>query len=189
LIGTRYAITAAHCFGKKHKDFPVEIDGTRHQVINTIRNPCFGNNEEPIESDIAIIELDSDSTATPAPVFQSVGAGRGDEIGQEMHVLGWGGSGPIGTVNQKNAEEGIFHAGRNTVYDIWNGMIKYRMRAPGDGALDLEAMGWDGDSGGPAFIEVGGELHVAGVNSYGDCCSYGNFDFYTRLGGVAYEWI
>jgi len=90
LIGTRYAITAAHCFNRNHRDFPVEIGGTRHNVIKTIRNPCFGNNEEPIESDIAIIELDSDSTVTAAPVFQSVGAGRGDEIGQEMHVLGWG---------------------------------------------------------------------------------------------------
>lgn len=68
-------------------------------------------------------------------------------------------------------------------------MIKYKMRAPGDGALPLEAMAWDGDSGGPAFIEVDGDLHIAGVNSYGDCCSYGDFDYYTRLGGAAYEWI
>jgi len=103
LVGTRYAISAAHCFNRSHRDFPVEIGGKRHQVINTIRNPCYGKNEEPIEADIAIIELDSDSIVEPATVFQS-GPGQGDEIGQEMHVLGWGGSGPIGTVNGKNAE-------------------------------------------------------------------------------------
>ena len=50
-------------------------------------------------------------------------------------------------------------------------------------------MAWDGDSGGPAFIEVGGELQIAGVNSFGFCCQYDNMDYYTRLGGVSYDWI
>ena len=63
------------------------------------------------------------------------------------------------------------------------------MSAPDDGALPLEAMAWDGDSGGPAFIEVGGTLKIAGVNSFGFCCEYDNTDYYTRLGGISYDWI
>ena len=58
--------------------------------------------------------------------------------------------------------------------------------------MPLEAIAWDGDSGGPALIEVDsetGELQIAGVNSNGDCCTYGDEDEYTRLGGIAYDWI
>lgn len=39
------------------------------------------------------------------------------------------------------------------------------------------------------FIDVDGELQIDGVNSFGDCCNYGDRDYYVRLGGVAYDWI
>ena len=64
-----------------------------------------------------------------------------------------------------------------------------------DGGLALEAIGYDGDSGGPAFIEVNGKLQIAGINSFGDCdppekCPYGSKDYFVRLGSEpAYSWI
>ena len=54
----------------------------------------------------------------------------------------------------------------------------------------MEALAWLGDSGGPALIDVSGTYYVAGVNSNGDCCRWGDEDEYTRLGSVkALEWI
>ena len=43
-------------------------------------------------------------------------------------------------------------------------------------ALDNEALGWGGDSGGPAFITRNGETKIVGVNSGGGCCDYGSVD-------------
>ena len=40
-------------------------------------------------------------------------------------------------------------------------MIQYEFNSPNDGALDLEALAWSGDSGGPTFING----QIAGVNS------------------------
>ena len=68
-------------------------------------------------------------------------------------------------------------------------MLVYTMDRDRDGGLPLEAIAWSGDSGGPAFIERSGDYYIAGINSSGDCCSYGDQDEYTRLGGFAYNWI
>lgn len=54
---------------------------------------------------------------------------------------------------------------------------------PGPG-LPLEAMTGSGDSGGPLFIRVKGELHLAGVNSgngVNQDCGYGSVDEFTRV--------
>ena len=51
-------------------------------------------------------------------------------------------------------------------------------------------MSWAGDSGGPALgRDKDGKYRVMGVNSTGDCCHYGSYDNYARLGDVALEWI
>ena len=56
--------------------------------------------------------------------------------------------------------------------------------------LDMEAMSWSGDSGGPALIkDKKGNWKIAGVNNSGECCGYGSKDNYARLGDVALEWI
>ena len=190
LIGPNHAISAAHCFDTSTDEFTVGIGGVEHTVTEVILNPCYNfKSEEPLSSDIAILVLEEASAVTPAQVFKSATPESEDEVGEEIHVLGWGQSGNIGTVNTSNAVVGTFHAGRNIVHDIWNGMVTYTMTSQADGGLPLEAMAWDGDSGGPAFIEVGGELQIAGVNSFGFCCQYDNTDYYTRLGGVSYDWI
>ena len=190
LIGPKHAISAAHCFDSSTDEFQVEIGGVMHTVEEVIPNPCYNfNSEEPLSSDIAIMVLKTESAVTPAQVFKSSTPEAEDEVGKEIHVLGWGQSGAIGEVNNSNAVIGTFHAGRNIVHDIWNGMVTYTMTSPDEGALPLEAMAWDGDSGGPAFIEVDSELQIAGVNSFGFCCQYDNTDYYTRLGGVSYQWI
>jgi len=50
--------------------------------------------------------------------------------------------------------------------------------------LPTEGLGWSGDSGGPAFIDN----KIAGVNSGGDCCNYGNEDQFKRLQD-SFDWL
>jgi len=40
--------------------------------------------------------------------------------------------------------------------EIEDNMLIYTMDRERNGGLDLEAIAWSGDSGGPALIEVGG---------------------------------
>ena len=63
------------------------------------------------------------------------------------------------------------------------------MDRPEDGGLELEAMGYFGDSGSGALIERDGQLHVAGVYSNTEGAFWGSSHFYTRVGGYHAEWI
>jgi len=57
-----------------------------------------------------------------------------------------------------------------------SGTLDYTFNSPKNGGLPHEGLGGSGDSGGPAFIEKNGKLHIAGANSGGDCCKYGSTD-------------
>ena len=133
-----------------------------------------------------IFELADESTVTPATIYKATDE---SEVGERIEIMGWGAYGPEGRRPQIYGE---FHAGENRVEDIWNGMLMYKLSDPADadsGALEKEVLAYDGDSGSPAFIDVNGEQQIAGLNSFGECCNYGHRDFYTRLGGVSYDWI
>ena len=72
--------------------------------------------------------------------------------------MGWGGARPFGTGLPNENEYGVFHVGENEVKRTDNNMLIYSFDRQSEGALPLEAIAVDGDSGGPAFIDVGGEL-------------------------------
>ena len=44
----------------------------------------------------------------------------------------------------------------NEFEEIEDNTLVYYLNSGSDGGLDLEAIGWAGDSGGPAFIDVDG---------------------------------
>jgi len=69
-------------------------------------------------------------------------------------------------------------------------MVQYKFDTLTSGEiLDMEAMSWSGDSGGPMLIADGSSWKIAGVNSSGECCNYGSVDEYARLGKGALQWI
>ena len=103
--------------------------------------------------------------------------------------MGWGGARPLETGFPDANDFGVFHAGENEVEFIEENMLWYSFDEQIEGALPLEALAFDGDDGGPAFIDVGGDLQIAGVASNGGCCNFGDTGEYTRLGGAAYDWI
>lgn len=77
----------------------------------------------------------------------------GDMTDKNFTLVGWGGSGPIGSYD---FQYGIFHAGQNTVNAINDNMLIYTMDRESDGGLPLEAIGYSGDSGSAALVDVNG---------------------------------
>jgi len=79
-----------------------------------------------------------------------------------------------------------------------NHWLKVEFESPDeDGVTALEGVGAAGDSGGPAFIEVDGEMLIAGLNSWGDpppgggnndIGKYGGIDASTRVSSYL-KWI
>ena len=88
---------------------------------------------------------------------------------------------------------GKLRRGRNIFTGTPKNTLEYAFDAPpeeGGSALELEAISWSGDSGGPAFIVEDGVRYIAGVNSGGDCCNYGQMDKYARLSSAGSKaWI
>ena len=70
-------------------------------------------------------------------------------------------------------------------------MLIYTMDRESEGGLRLEGIGNSGDSGGPALIRNpdNGRWNIGGVKSNGQGPFYGSENEYTRLGGIAYDWI
>ena len=198
MISPTMALTAAHCvFESENRGDPnltVRLNnGQRYGIKEFRTNDCwdFGSSG-PFSADIAIMVLDR-------PIQGAV-AGRdyvetwnaetmGDVEGKTFILAGWGASGEIredGTENHLVYE--IFHRGYNTVDQIRDNMLVYDFDRP-DQAHDLEAMGHFGDSGSGAYIDIGGELRIAGVKSNGQDAFYGSRHEYTRVGGINLPWI
>lgn len=209
LITAQHAVTAAHCFeGGEWEAFDVEISGATFTVEAVHNNPCFDyDNDGPDGHDIAVIRLDRALTdamdVAPYPIYTA-----GDEVGKRIQIMGWGDTGEAGDTfaEYDDDDEGCndgsnpdcvttdrtFRLGENIVIDTDDGVLHYRFDNPssaGSTALDLEAMAWSGDSGGPALItDDDGTVFIAGTNSAGDCCDYGSVDGYKRTGDH-FEWI
>ena len=198
MISPTMALTAAHCVTAQENrgdpDLTVRLNnGQRYGIKEFRTNDCwdFGSSG-PFSADIAIMVLDR-------PIQGAV-AGRdyvetwnaetmGDVEGKTFILAGWGASGEIredGTENHLVYE--IFHRGYNTVDQIRDNMLVYDFDRP-DQAHALEAMGHFGDSGSGAYIDIGGELRIAGVKSNGQDAFYGSQHEYTRVGGINLPWI
>ena len=91
VIGTRFAITAAHC-NEPALTLPltVTIDGSDYKVVEIRQNNCFinENDEENNNADIAILVFDSDITGTPYEVYWAFQDGY--EVNKEIEIMGWG---------------------------------------------------------------------------------------------------
>ena len=178
LITPVYAVTAAHCFDDIRVPFTATIGGVQHRVSTFLKNPCFNfENDGPNGMDLALIKLDTPSSQPPLSIYRF-----NDEVGKTITLVGWGDLCVAGNHHPSKCRGGNrFRVGKNVINGISENTLQYSLDRTSHGGLDLEAIGWSGDSGGPALIERGGKLFVAGVNSGGDCCSYGSVDEFCRL--------
>lgn len=162
LISPRHVLTAGHCAamegGEKFADTDgrVRINGQLFSTSRIVLHPNFNEillGDEGIV-DAAIFELDTPvDGVTPSPLFREP-----PRVGTPLLLAGFGITSYSG--KQKFPPPGSIVSGTTVLERITSTTLEWTFeRDESDTA--------PGDSGGPAFIDVGGVLAVAGITSLG----------------------
>ena len=186
LVASDWVLTAAHVarglspFGQE-----VEVSGHRGVIAQVVFHPLSNRlpGQAP-EVDAALVQLRGPlDHVTPASLYV-----QGDEVGQRVHVAGYGDFGLAGDAEMGPAN-GVCRVVSNRVDHLRGNYLAITFD-DGDGATELEGTGAPGDSGGPLFIERDGVRFVAGISSFstGPPRAYGSVDHYTRVSNIA-DWI
>lgn len=186
LIAPKWAITAAHCTVlinlESEQPHEVLINKSFHAVKSIYIHPEFGRVQgirsedgtlidvimEPknMSYDVALIEMaQSVEGINPIELYTS-----SDEINQKILLLGWGdfANGKIGTVRDEPVNDGQFRKAHNLIEGIEDNYLAFSFDSPSSSrVLELEGVNGPGDSGGPALIQKGRKLFIAGVSSRG----------------------
>ena len=197
LIGPWYVLTAGHC--------ATNIEGGTFTLHLSDGPHVYGLEERVIHpmADIAVIRLSADTGLPGYGLYDAT-----DESGKEGILLGYGMSGVgdnVGPGGDPNYPRGINRYGYNRIDSIYADLqgvkhLQMDFDPPGStgvfGTLgaDREVMFADGDSGGPTFIESGGELLIAGIhvslpfNDPNHWPEYGDIGHDVRVSSYTY-WI
>jgi secreted trypsin-like serine protease len=189
LIAPNWVATAAHCVDMPPFEVLVGVDdlnetGTRIKVKNVYVHPGYYNSTGLFVADIALLELETNASQTPIPLYE----GTGDLEGVTSTVIGWGAMDPDGSNYAHDlmqvAVPIVSQQACNTAYD---GIISdYEVCAGYDGG---EKDSCAGDSGGPLMIQEDGVWKLAGIVSWGEGCAMpGYYGVYARISAVR-EWI
>jgi heat shock protein HslJ len=156
LLNSEWAITAAHCLegeSKKPGDLTVIADWVKKQTRK-------GREIHLLERDIAIVRVQTPFEGVSAefnmPVFTgALQPGRTIEVyGRGIHTLATGSGDNVTPAQQDGKYRGAeFQVSRTDEVRFWFGHGK-------EGAVPA-----GGDSGGPAFINTGGQSFLSGISS------------------------
>jgi len=185
LIAPSWAVTAAHVAAGLAPGSEIEFESRRYAVSRVFIHPEGASRPgTPPDVDLALIELrEPVAGIEPAALY----TGR-DEVGKTVFLAGYGDYGleTTGFQHTDNRRRAV----TNVVDDAGPLRIFMTFDAPPAGTT-LEGVGGPGDSGGPAFIDEGGRLFLAGVSSAsmnGKPGKYGVVDVYTRISSYV-PWI
>jgi hypothetical protein len=192
LISPRWVLTAGHVAEiLKPGDF-ADLGGTSYEIEAIILHPDWHGFQrlEDYRTDIALVQLRR-AVSDVAPARLYIGS---NEAGMTVTFVGRGryGTGLTGPATYTND----LRAATNRVEKAEGPYLQFRFDAPNDpGVTLLEGISGDGDSGGPAYIELDGETYVIGVSSAQDprpadrkIGHYGVLEFYPRVSYFA-DWI
>ena len=195
LIAPSWLLTAAHVAHSIPSEvrLKVEFAGKYYPIDRVVLHHDFTSewaqgDEDDAESvpDIALVHLE-------VPVEGVVPFGlyrRSDEQGQSVLLLGRGEFGD-GIRGARGIDRALRQA-TNQIDEVDDYWLKFRFDEPPAGT-HLEGVCGEGDSGYPAFIEVGGDLLIAGISAWQRTGErplgmYGCIEHYTRVSCFS-DWI
>ena len=190
LIAPEWILTAAH-IATEIKSFPhkVQCGNSFVEVEKVFINP--GYIETIGRNDIALLKLVKPvKNIKPVPIYTEKDEAMQTAILLGHFTTGNGKTGPDKTL--KMTLRGATNRIEKT-NDFW---LYFNFDSPDSpGVTDLEGTPGAGDSGTPAYLNVGGKLYVAGIgsrsldtNKNGIEPDYGDTDLYTRVSSYS-EWI
>lgn len=191
LIAPRWVLTAAHMAKslQEMKALPKLRFGERDYEIQSMFP--HGDWKKGGHSDVALILLKEPVRGVdPARLYRET-----DEGGKTVVIVGHGYTGTIGGKPlPKEKWDRRKRAAINTVDRVTPRILALQIKKPEE-ASDLQGAAAPGDSGGPAYIQAGGELFVAGIgyatddtNADGIIGNPGDWELYTRVSAFV-PWI
>lgn len=182
LISPQHVLTAAHC--AVEMDGPTDgrfvVGGAIYRTSAVLVHP--GWNEDDLGTDaaddLALLQLASAVTGVaPAPLFRGT-----PRVGQTLTLVGYGAAG-----NARDGADdsfGVKRVGQTRLDGLTAKLLTWNFDS------NRESNTGPGDSGGPAFLRVGGTYYLAGVTSGGteEDSGLGDFSYDTRVDAYA-DWI
>lgn len=181
LIAPRWAVTAAHTIPMHAELKQVVIDGIGREVARVIVHPGYKRPSQELidqalasgeailllvqlasSDDIALIELKQPVTdVTPVDLYR-----KSDEPGHVIKLIGKGATGNGSSGHDPNGPNRTeLRRAFNTVSSAHDRWFCHVFHEPAS-ALPLEGTIGNGDSGGPALIQVGDHWLLAGLTSW-----------------------
>lgn len=195
LIDSRFVLTAAHGAAKLQAGYEILVAGLPFPIRRIVLHPSWqhrrakvGASDTAILVDLALVELERPvDSIQPLPLY----LGRAEE-GIVVTLIG---KGAFGTgLTGPEMQDGLWRGATNRVDKVLhNAWLVLRFDEPGR-ATDLEGVEGPGDSGGPALIDEGGRVQVAGIASWEDRSGaagrgqYGVQKHYVRVSAFG-QWI
>lgn len=190
-VADRWILTAAHCMfdfsGNLRTPDSLKVvggitdlaDAAAVEVVvsNIYLHPSYSNTAANPVNDIALLELGEDlgDEVESVPLYTQP---QTTLVGVNAAIVGWGavdltdGQASFPTHLQE-AVVPVVSVEQCNAMESYQGFIQQGQMCAGykNGGIDS----CSGDSGGPLFIQVGGEVHQAGITSFGNGCAEPNF--------------
>jgi secreted trypsin-like serine protease len=180
LIAPQYVLTAGHCAdGVGDTQGIFRVAGQTYHTSRVFVHPQYDESAIATDgtNDIAVYQLDREvAGVAPSPIHRDQ-----PQVGELLTLVGFGagGTGDSG----HNGDFGTKRVGTTPIDGVSATLITWNFDN------NNESNTAPGDSGGPAFLDVGGQLHVAGVTSAGSpSAAIGSTSYDTRVDAYQ-DWI
>ena len=178
LISPTHVLTAAHCAEviENSTSGTFELGNQVYQTADVVIHPNY--NSFTLANDIAILQLNEPVLdVEPSEIFRGTPL-----VGDLLLIVGFGGTGTAD--GGSDATFGVKRVGMTTIDEVTETLVSWTFDD------ESEANTAAGDSGGPGYLDIDGDLFVASVTSGGTepDSILGDFAFNTRVDAFA-GWI